>query len=269
LPDPPALGATQIEKVDGPLTGDEVNYTYDELGRPKTRGLTGALTTFSYDLLGRVTTLGIPAGTFTYTYDASTHRPLTLTYPNAQQTQYSYLDLADDHRLGQIKHRVTAAGATLSQFDYTYTDVGNIQSWTQQLGANPAKAYALGYDAADQLTSARISGPPILPVPSRFYYSYDKAGNRTGEQMDDAATQAAHNARNELTSRQAGGALLFRGTVSEPATVTIQGKPTEVGATGTPYPFAGQAQVPSGPSSVVITATDPSGNVATKSYTVT
>lgn len=272
----PTPGATQLASVDGPLADDTVLYTYDELGRLASRGLTGLATTFAYDSLGRVTTIGTslagppatPPGNFTYTYDGVTPRPLTLTYPNGQQTQYTYLGNDDDRHLGQIKHRVSATGATLSQFDYAYTDVGNIRTWTQQVGANPAKVYAFGYDAADQLTSARISGPPALPVPSRFSYAYDKTGNRTGEQLDDAATQASYNARNQLTTRQPGGALLFRGTVDEPATVTVQGKPAEVSPTGTPYPFTGQAQVPPGTSSVVVTATDPRGNVSTKSYQV-
>jgi RHS repeat-associated protein len=261
----PALGAGQLVSVDGPLANDTVSYTYDELGRFASRGLSGFVSSFSYDALGRLTTEVSPVGNFTLFYDGVTSRPVSLSYPNGQTTQYTYLPNTGDRRLQQIKH-LAPGGATISKYDYTYSAVGNITTWSQQVGANPAKLYTLGYDAADQLTTAKVTGPTPLPVPSRFAYAYDPAGNRIAEQLDDAAMGATYNNRNQLTSRQPGGALLFRGTLNEPASVTVQGKPAQVATDST---FVGQAQVPSGTSNVVVAATDPSGNTRTNTYQVT
>jgi RHS repeat-associated protein len=103
-------------------------------------------------------------------------------------------------------------------------------------------------------------------VPNRYAYVYDPAGNRTAEQLDDAVTGASYNNRNQLMSRQAGGALLFRGSLNEQATVMVQGKPAQVAVDNS---FVGSAQASSGTSSVVVTATDPSSNTRTNTYQVT
>jgi RHS repeat-associated protein len=94
----------------------------------------------------------------------------------------------------------------------------------------------------------------------------DPAGNRTAEQIDDAVTAASYNNMNQLVSQQAGGALVFKGTVSEPASVTVSGRPATVTADNR---FEGQAVVPSGTGQVAVTATDPSGNLRTNTYEVT
>ena len=72
---------------------------------------------------------------------------------------------------------------------------------------------------------------------------------------------------NQLVSQQAGGALVFKGTVSEPATVTVTvgGQPATVAADNR---FEGQSDVPEGTGQVQVTATDPSGNVRTSTYEV-
>jgi hypothetical protein len=98
-----------------------------------------------------------------------------------------------------------------------------------------------------------------------YHYAYDPAGNRTAEQIDDAVTGASYNNMNQLVSQQAGGALIFKGTVSEPAAVTVGGKPATVTADNR---FEGQAAVRSGTGQVAVTATDPSGNLRTNTYEV-
>ena len=70
---------------------------------------------------------------------------------------------------------------------------------------------------------------------------------------------------NQLVSQQAGGALVFKGTVSEPANVSVGGKPATVTADNR---FEGQAVVPGGTGQVAVTATDPSGNVRRSTYQV-
>ena len=264
---PPSLGAGQLASVDGPLTDDTIEYTYDELGRVVTRqiGSSANTQTQAFDSLGRLTTLSNPLGAFTYTYEGQTGRPTSLVYPNGQQTTWSYYDNVGDHRLREI-HNKRPGGATLSRFEYTYDKAGNILTWLQQQDSDPPKVYELGYDAADQLTAAiQKATVPAGQVLKRYYYSYDSAGNRTAEQIDDAVTGASYNNMNQLVSQQAGGALVFKGTVSEPAAVTIAGKPATVSVDNH---FEGQAVVPGGAGQVAVTATDPSGNVRTSTYQV-
>ena len=147
-----------------------------------------------------------------------------------------------------------------------YDANGSIGSSTQQLQSNPAKAYDFSYDGADQLreTIYRTTDPTPV-VLKRYGYAYDSAGNRTTEQIDDGAALSTHNNMNRLIGQQPGGALLFKGSLSEASTVTVQGKPAPV----TPdNRFEGAAQVPSGTSTVQVQAMDPSGNVRTNTYQV-
>ena len=163
-----------------------------------------------------------------------------MTYPNAQTTTYAYLPNTGDKHLQEIHHRVSAGGATLSKLTYGYNAVGNIMLWTQQYGASAANAYDLKYDGADQLTSATYRTTDPTPLSS-------------------------HDNRNRLTSQQPGGTLVFKGNLNEAATVAVATKPAAVGSDNK---FQGTAQVGSGTSNVVVTATDPSGNLRTNTYQV-
>jgi RHS repeat-associated protein len=267
---PGVLGAGSIQTVDGPLDNDTITYGYDELGRVNSKQIGGPsrVETQAFDALGRLTQLTNPLGNFTYAYDGVTGRPLSVTYPNSQQTTYAYFDSLGDHRLQEI-HNKKPGGATLSKFDYTYNAVGNILTWQQQTASNPAQVYQYGYDGADQLTAAILmSADPTPVVLRRYYYAYDAAANRTAEQIDDAVTASTYNNMNQLVSQAAGGALIFKGTVSEPATVTVAGRPATVTADNR---FAGAAVVPGGTGQVVVTATDyasPTRNTRTNTYQV-
>ncbi len=261
---PASLGADRLASIDGPLNGDTISYTYDEMGRIVTRALNGAAVTDTFDALGRTSRKTDPLGAFDYTYVGGSARLSSTTFPNGQTTSYSYLDESGDNRLQEITHRDPAA-AVISRFGYTYDAAGSVKTWSQQAGASPAKLYTFGYDAGSQLTTAVISGVNPPPVPSRFAYAYDPAGNRTAEQLDDTVTSATHNSLNALVSTQPGGALLFRGSVNEPSTVTVGGKPAQVASDDG---FQGTTAVPSGSSNVVVAATDASGNVRTNTYQV-
>jgi RHS repeat-associated protein len=242
-----------------------VSYGYDELGRIVSRGVPGFSMSQSHDSLGRLGRIGSPAGAFDFGYDGVSQRPLTAAYPNAQTATYSYFGNSGDRRLQQLKH-LGPGGVPLAQFDYTYDAVDNIKSWRQQLGTNPARLYEFGYDAADQLQAATLKSTDVAPaILKRYGYSYDPAGNRTSEQVDDPVMADSHNARNQLASRQAGGTVTFRGTVSEPATVNVAGLPAVVMPDNR---FEGRAPVPSGTSTVQVQAQDPSGNVGTNTYEI-
>jgi len=185
----------------------------------------------------------------------------TVTYPNGQTTTYAYYPVAQDLRLQEIHHKKPDT-ATLNKFNYTHDAVGNVLTWAQQTDTNPAQTYSFEYDRADQLLAATLAAA----TPKRYRYGYDPAGNRTVEQIDDAVTDATFDNMNRLSSQVPGGALTFRGTVNDPATVTVGGKPASVSGSNQ---FSGTAQVPSGTSQVTVQATDPNGNVRTNVYEVT
>jgi RHS repeat-associated protein len=204
-------------------------------------------------------------GPFTYGYDGVTGRLASVTYPNGQASSFSYFGNVGDRRLQTIHHR-KADASTLSRFDYTYDSVGNILTWQQQVDNAAPTVYQLGYDAADELTAATNQTTDAAPtVLKRYAYAYDPAGNRTSEQIDDAATTTSYDALNRLRSQQGGGPLVFTGTVSKPARVMIQGQPVTVDSTNR---FSGSVPAPGGTTRVVIAATDGSGNQGTASYDV-
>jgi YD repeat-containing protein len=92
-----------------------------------------------------------------------------------------------DHRLQTIHHKRVDT-STLSRHDYTYDAAGNILTWQQQADNAPAELWRYAYDASDQVAAAVKSSTGGSPtVLRRYAYSYDPAGNRTTEQIDDAA----------------------------------------------------------------------------------
>jgi YD repeat-containing protein len=76
---------------------------------------------------------------------------------------------------------------------------------------------------------------------------------------------ATYNNRNQLVSRQPGGALLFRGTLNEPGSVTVGATPAQVAPNNT---FVAQAPVPPTASNVSVVAKDASNNTRTNVYQV-
>jgi|tagenome__1003787_1003787.scaffolds.fasta_scaffold20974095_3 uncharacterized protein RhaS with RHS repeats len=220
--------------------------------------------TIQYDALGRATDETNALGHFITTYVGTTPRPEHVTYPNGQTTTYAYYPNSGDHRLQTIHHKYPT-GSTLSKFDYTYDSVGNILTWTQQADSAAATIYQYGYDATDQLTSAVQATADLSATLKRYAYSYDPAGNRLSEQIDDALVGASYDALNRLVSQQPVGALRVRGQVSEPALATINGKPMTVAATGT---FDTTVPITTATSTFAIAAIDGSGNQATNVYEV-
>jgi RHS repeat-associated protein len=255
------LGAGQVASVDGPLNHDTITYVHDELGRVTTRAIDGVAATQTYDPLGRTTTETNVLGTFAYGYDGVTARLASVNYPNGQTSAYVYLNDAGDHRLQTIHHQYSN-GSTLSQFDYTYDVVGNIQTWRQQADAT-AVDWAYKYDAGDELASAVKTADADGALLQRYAYTYDPAGNRQSEQIDDAVTSSTYDALNRLVSQQGGGPVVVRGQVNEPATVTINGAVVVVASDGT---FKGTATLAPGTTTVNVVATDSSGNATTAVY---
>src|SRR5207248_1305742 len=90
-------------------------------------------------------------------------------------------------------------------------------------------------------------------------------GNRTSEQIDDAVTSSTYDRLNHLGSQQGGGPVVFKGSVNEPATVTVNSRSATVTLDNR---FEGKATLAVGTTTVNITANDLSGNAATAVYEV-
>ena len=123
-----------------------------------------------------------------------------------------------------------------------------------------------GYDPADQLTLAvKHATDTNETVLQRFAYAYDAAGNRTVEQIDDVVTLSAYDNLNRLTSQAPGGPMVIAGTLNEPGTVTISGKPAIVDANNN---FRGTVPTTTGTNSFTIVGRDATGNTTTQQYEV-
>jgi RHS repeat-associated protein len=259
------LGAGQMASLDGPLANDTQTFVYDELGREVTQGFNGVNMTHTFDALGRMTSQTTSAGTFTFGYDGVSQRPLSVTYPNGQTTEYAYFGNAGDRLLQTIHHKVSG-GATLSKFDYTYDRMGNPLTLQVQTDANAPVLWKYAHDAADQLVAAVVWSTGVTPaVLERYAYTYDAAGNRTAEQIGDNVVAASYDNVNRLVAQSPGGPIVVAGTVSEPAAVTVQGRAVESSADNV---FRGTANVTAGTTTVTIGATDSSGNSVSRSYQI-
>ncbi len=256
-----SLGAGQVETMDGPLTNDTIGLAYDELGRIVSRTLDSVTTTWSYDELGRLATFSDRSDTFSYAYVGSTNRVQSVSYPNGQTANYSYMPASLNLRLQTI-HNKRPDASTLSKFEYTYDPTGNIQTWNQQKDSSSPQEYVYEYDRANQLELATLRdvGGAIV---KRYRYDYDLSGNRSTEQIDNLVTTTSFDAVNRMLTQVPGGLATFRGTTNEPAGVVV-GPTAAVTTAGNQ--FTGVATVGTVPTNVTVMATDPSGNSRTNTY---
>lgn len=254
------LGAGRLKSIDGPLYQDVISYTYDSLGRVASRAINGVASSVAYDALGRVTSATNALGAFGYNYVRQTGRLSGMSYPNGQSTAFDYYDNVGDQRLKQIRN--IKGSTTLSQFDYEYNPEGQITKWTQQAGAGTPTAYSLSYDMADQLIAATLKSQNAIV--KRYAYQYDKAGNRTSEQVDGSVASSTYNTLNQLTAQQSGGAMYFQGTVSKFASLVVKNTTTQDSAKATvdsaTNGFEAFVKVAPGPNNIAIRAVDYSGN---------
>ena len=272
-------GAGQVALMNGPVSNDTLKQTYDELGRLKKLQIVddATQTTASYseewtfDARSRPTEVQNNLGSTTYAFAGQSGRPTAVNYPNGMQTLYDYFGATGDFLLEQIKN--TSAGPSptvISQFDYTYRQDRAIDTWKVDQGSG-ATTWTFGYDGARQLTSAtrRDASQTLL---ESLAYGYDKAGNRTQVGTGTTAPRNfAVNNLNQLLSERDHGRTTFAGSVDEPATVTVNGKPAKVMSTagGTPFKFEAPVDLAVGANTVVVEARDGNDNVATETYSVT
>ena len=110
-------------------------------------------------------------GTFTYTYDgAITARLATVDLPQQPDEHLQLPGDSGDHRLQTIHHKYPNT-STLSKYDYTYDEVGNILTWRQQADTTARRCGLYGYDAANQLMRAvHQTTDGIADDPQRYGY---------------------------------------------------------------------------------------------------
>jgi RHS repeat-associated protein len=182
---PLTSGATRLHQIDGPFDNDTITFGYDQLGRATSQSINGVASTVDFDALGRLDTSSNALGPFTRSYEGVTPRLQTANYPNGQTTSYGYFPSNnDDRRLEQI-HHLAPGSVTLSKFNYTYDDEGQVFTWRKQFGAAHPVQWANGansmHDLADQLTNVIERDAVTQALRTTYGYGYDPAGNRTSD----------------------------------------------------------------------------------------
>jgi len=101
-----------------------------------------------------------------------------------------------------------------------------ITAWQQQRSGLPDRTWQFGYDDVNQLTSAVLEDPQDA-ILQTLDWTYDPAGNRIGEEVDDGVlVPSRHNELNQLTE-DGGGPIRFAGTLDEPGKEWVDGSAYE------------------------------------------
>lgn len=192
----PSAGAGRLASMDGPWANDTITFTYDELGRAKTRAINGVATRQTFDPAGRVTQLTNSLGVFDLTWEVGSARLSGVHYPNGQATEHAYHPNIRDQLLQRVTH-LLPNNAILSEFTYGYNAQAQVTNWTQLQGGT-SQTWVPTYDVADRLLGVAISqgGLPF----QTFNYTYDAANNRMSEHTNGVQRSFYHNALNQLTS---------------------------------------------------------------------
>jgi RHS repeat-associated protein len=102
----------------------------------------------------------------------------------------------------------------------------------------------------------------------KIWLSYDKAANRTSEQIDLNVTSSSYNNLNQLTSQNGGGPLRLSGTVNQPTTVTVNGAAASTTTALNSSSFTAQVSATTGTNVFTVVAKDPSGYATINNYQV-
>src|SRR5436190_12926287 len=168
-----------MKSVNGPLQDDTIAYSYDQLGRVQSQAINGVVEGVTYDSLGRLESATSALGPFTREYEGLTSRLHKLTYPNTQSATFAYHDNNEDRRLQTIQNLTDNGLTSLSTFDYTYDDEGQIKNWMRLFQGKVSDRW-FRYNEARQLENVRdmeVLGNSSYAID----YDYDPAGNRTAD----------------------------------------------------------------------------------------
>ena len=215
--------------------GNDVAYTYDPLRRLKETRENNNITHILTDALGRVTSVTDPAGN-TVAYEwGNMNEKLRLTYPDGQETTYTY------NEKGQLTTLTAPGGAITYAYDplgrlmektfpngittqYTYNKAGMFETirhtgngfqeqytYKYDLSGNKTEThrqrhdtdqdngtFTYTYDPLNRLTRVTRTGQPLRK------YTYDALGNRTAKEdytgQTPTLTTYRYNANNQMTA---------------------------------------------------------------------
>lgn len=182
-----ALGRMHDETVKYVPGGDRVlRHRYDRYGNRSELTLqdTAAITSsYSYDKLNRLTSATLAGATSTLQYYDDDSRQ-SISLPNGVTESFSYFSNGPVQTLS-----VAGPAGVLDQLSYTYDDVLNVDTQTDQYGMHD-----FNYDALYRLT--QVQRPVAAGLPNESY-TYDRVGNR-----EDAVNAALYDydVNNRLTS---------------------------------------------------------------------
>ncbi|RRS00092.1 RHS repeat-associated core domain-containing protein [Glycomyces terrestris] len=202
---------TTIPESEGALAGwYTVSQTFFDNGQMATRGYseTGSMgeqiLTFGYDSLGNPTHILTSIGDYNHVIvDAATYTPfgeISSRRLNSEDAKYAYQNFQYDEttrRLTRFTFSHETTNPHVADVNYAYDDAGNVQSVVDKPVGNGSRweTQCFNYDAQQRLTEAWSQGGDTAcsatsasatvggPAPYRNTYSYDDAGNRTGDHL--------------------------------------------------------------------------------------
>ena len=204
---------TQVKhEYPGGRPTDIVDYTYDaannRLSMTSTIGTgTPDVTTYTYDGLNRLKTVtadpGNPSSVTTYAYDPIGMLDQVIL-PNNIVLDYAY---NNRNFLTELKEYAGSPNAPLAHYAYSVDKVGNRQSVVEQIMVNGilnTQTVTWQYDDAYRLISEkRYNGATATGSPAyNMVYSYDPAGNRATEQLNNdplTIKDYTYNSNDQLT----------------------------------------------------------------------
>ncbi len=161
-----------VTQANADLVGEEIDYTYDSLGRVSSiMDSASGLRTFTYDAENRITSVTLAQGTISYTYDSVTGELLE-TSTAFTDIRYGYDVLGRVTTVTLDKANGTSLTTALMT-TYTYTPTGNVASMTQASGV----VTTYGYDELNHLVfmeDTNASGEVL----DKYEYTLDADGNR-------------------------------------------------------------------------------------------
>ena len=259
-----------------------ITWTYNDANRQVTRTATGAEGPYSEtttsDAFGRIASMLNALGTFTWNYTGTDPRPGSITHSGGFDTEFTYDPLTSGGNLATLTSKLPG-GATIAKHSYTRDTLGQIATWKREAPlANPGTTHqyqwTLAHDFSGQLTSV-IEKDLTGGLRASHAFAYDAASNRTSAFSAQTGTTAkamtaAHNSMNQITSLGGGGKTRVAGSLDEPGQVSVglagQGdKPARMLSGNR---FETELDLPSGTSTLQITAADGSANLTTKQYSV-
>ena len=252
-------GAGSIQSINGPLSNNTITYGYDALGRPLTLQIGTATSAVQYDTLGRVWWSSNQLGVATIAYVNASQRPASIKWPNGFGTSLNYTPVSDGSRL-QSMITTNSTGSLIESYAFAY-DINNLITTQTNVVGGITNVWSYSYDLAQELTGAIQKTNGITA--HRYSYTYDLAGNRLSEQVDNALAGETPNQLNQLTGKNGADTVRVSGYLTKPGTASINGTPA---AMLTQTNFTSMLYAGVGTNTYSVTASDFNGHSATNSY---